>query len=108
MCASEDAFDAGCTALVMAAHASTFARLDPPDDDPVAAERGLGVVAPGCRYWASWSRVIDDVDRGVDRAIGASVDCSSTVYTEMKRPTGTAKVEQLVLIVPLESAMSAV
>ena len=39
MCASEDAFDAGCTALVMAAHASSFASLDPPDH-PVARSEG--------------------------------------------------------------------
>ena len=39
MCASEDAFDAGCTALVMAEHAPTFTRLDPPDH-PVARGEG--------------------------------------------------------------------
>jgi hypothetical protein len=32
MCASEDAFDAGCTALVMTEHADTFTCLDRPDD----------------------------------------------------------------------------
>jgi hypothetical protein len=34
MVASEDAFDAACTALVMAAHATSFTRLHAPRDDP--------------------------------------------------------------------------
>jgi len=39
MCASEDALDAGCTALVMAEHHAQFARLGTPDD-PLAASEG--------------------------------------------------------------------
>ena len=50
MCASEDAFDAGCTALVMAEHASTFACLDAPVD-PLARCEGW-VWSPTPRQWS--------------------------------------------------------
>jgi hypothetical protein len=42
MCASEDAFDAACTALVMAEHAASFTNLDVPDgvDESVARREG--------------------------------------------------------------------
>lgn len=46
MGASEDAFDAGCTALVMAAHASEFAGLAAPDD-PLAGREGWVWAPPG-------------------------------------------------------------
>ena len=51
MCASEDAFDAGCTALVMAEHASTFTCLDAPVD-PLARCEGW-VWSPTPWQWSS-------------------------------------------------------
>ncbi|MFN8027734.1 MAG: hypothetical protein U0W40_15655 [Acidimicrobiia bacterium] len=44
MCASEDAFDAACTALVMAEHAASFTHLGLPADDPEGVARREGWV----------------------------------------------------------------
>jgi hypothetical protein len=44
MAASEDAFDAGCTALVMAAHTDQLAALSRPDGPAADAARREGWV----------------------------------------------------------------
>jgi hypothetical protein len=55
MCASEDAFDAACTALVMAEHATSFTCLAAPPGDDGAARREGWVWSPP-RSSPTWSR----------------------------------------------------